>query len=110
LNGAWVQNGPRILGGVTGDGFGASVSICGDTCIVGAPNVDQNGSNSGAAYIYTQVNDAWVQNGPRILGETSGDQFGLSVSISCNTCIIGTQFNKAYIKEGVLYKGDIQIQ
>ena len=35
-----------------GDGFGLSVSISGDTAVVGAHGNDDAGSNSGSAYVY----------------------------------------------------------
>lgn len=40
--------------GATGDRFGVSVSLSGDTAIVSASGDDDNGKSSGCVYIYTQ--------------------------------------------------------
>ena len=46
------------------DEFGRSVSISGDTVVIGAPKNDDNGSNSGSAYIFNRDQggaDNWGQ-------------------------------------------------
>jgi hypothetical protein len=50
--------------GASGDSFGRSVSISGDTVVVGAYGDDDNGSDSGSAYIFSRDQggaDAWGQ-------------------------------------------------
>jgi len=80
----------KKLDGASGSNFGASVSILGDTLVVGATLED---SVTGAAYIFQRD-----QGGANNWGEvkrlvasdrTSGDQFGFSVSNSGDTVIIG---------------------
>ena len=44
------------------DYFGYSVSISGDKVIVGAINNDDNGSNSGSAYIFEWNGTSWVES------------------------------------------------
>lgn len=39
-------------GGSSGDGFGSSIALTGDTVMVGAPGDDQGGADAGAAYLY----------------------------------------------------------
>jgi len=81
------------------DGFGASVSISGNTVAVGAYNATVvNNSGQGAAYVFTEPGSGWVD-----MTETAkltasdgaaGDFFGLSISISGNTVVVGaTQEN-----------------
>lgn len=81
--------------GQAGDEFGHSVAICGDTVIIGAYKHDIGGSNTdqGAAYIFQRNQggaDSWgeVTKITSISG-TTGDEFGVSVSISGDTAIVG---------------------
>ena len=96
----------------TEDQFGYSVSISGNTVIVGAPfedsnatgvNGDQNNDNAGqagAAYVFVRNGTTWTQQaylkGPVVEPFTPGrgsvggaDSFGLSVSISGDTVVVG---------------------
>ena len=41
------------------DYFGMSVSIDGDTVLIGADGDDDNGNKSGSAYVYTHSNGVW---------------------------------------------------
>ena len=79
--------------GAADDEFGYSVAISGDTAIVGAYRDDDNGTDSGSAYVYRR--DA---GGPDSWGEVAkitasdgaaDDQFGVSVAISGDTAIVG---------------------
>ena len=38
-----------------------SVSIDGDTAVIGAYGDDDNGSNSGSAYVYVRSNGVWSE-------------------------------------------------
>ena len=83
-----------------GDEFGRSVSMSGNTTIIGAAGHDANRINgSGAAYVF-------VGPGPRHKGRSwkqqakltphdaaAGDQFGWSVAIDNNTAIVGSRFD-----------------
>ena len=76
--------------GAEGDQFGYSVSIDGNYAIVGARYDDDNGSNSGAAYIYQYTDGVWTQKRWVLAHDGSeGDQFGYSVSIDGNYAIVG---------------------
>ncbi len=78
-----------------GDVFGGSVSLSddGQTLAVGALGEDDNGSNSGAVYIFTRTNSTvWVQQkfikSPSVL---AGENFGQVVALSGdgNTLAVG---------------------
>jgi len=82
-------------GGQPNDYFGFSVGISGDILVVGALFDDENGPQSGSAYLFGR--DA---GGPNVWGQvakitasdgTSGDEFGWSVGISGNTVVIGSR-------------------
>ena len=83
------------------DLFGARFAIDGTTFVVSAdgedsgdPNnqLDNTTSSAGAAYVYELINNDWVQTAylkAPIIGTTSFEQFGFSVSISGNTIAVG---------------------
>ena len=72
------------------DLFGYSVSISGDTAIVGAHGEDTGGSSAGAAYIYQYNGSTWVEQAKlQASDKQAGDLFGHSVSISGDTAIVG---------------------
>ncbi len=78
-----------------GDEFGSSVSISGDTIIVGAHFDDLigNNDNSGSAYVYVRDSGTGVWTEQQKLTPsdgTAGAEFGKSVSISGDTAIVGT--------------------
>ena len=78
--------------GGAGDEFGVSVSIGGDTVIVGAGNATV-GANiaQGAAYVFTGSGSAWSQAAELTASNgAEGDDFGTSVSISGSTVVVGT--------------------
>jgi len=74
--------------GAAGDRFGAGVAIDGTTAIVGADGDDDNGADSGAAYLFdtktgTQLFKLLPADG------AAGDRFGASVDISGAIAIVG---------------------
>ncbi len=76
--------------GEAGDHFGISVSISGDTALVGAYFDDDNGSASGSAYVYVRNGSSWTQQAKLTANDgTEADRFGISVSISGDTALIG---------------------
>ena len=100
------------------DQFGYSVSISGspgnEVAIVGAFLDDDNGTDSGSAYIYCFNGVSWVEE-PKLLASDGAafDQFGYSVSISGDIAIVGARLNddngtdsgSAYIMGGMFISG-----
>ncbi len=84
--------------GAADDNFGNSVSISGDFAIVGAPNDDENGSNSGSAVIYKIVNGTWTEQFKLTASDgAADDNFGVSVSLNGNYALVGaTGAGKTY--------------
>lgn len=81
------------------DAFGTSVSIEGNTVVVGAPDDDNaGGSNAGSAYIFNRTlgTTAWGTNvwalTQKLLASDAApnDAFGTSVAISGNTAAVGS--------------------
>ncbi len=77
--------------GATGDEFGASVAVSGDTVVVGAPSDE---SNTGAAYIFERNEngqDSWGQITKITASDgAGGDNFGTSVAISIDSVVAGS--------------------
>ncbi len=72
------------------DYFGASVAVGVDTIVVGANNDDDRGTDSGAAYVYSLNDNAWVLEAKLLAFDgVANDQFARSVSISNNNILIG---------------------
>lgn len=84
------------------DGFGASVSVSGDTVVVGAAGeasnaigvggnqADNSASNAGAAYVFVRGGSDWTQQAYLKASNTAAsDRFGVSVAVSGDTVIVG---------------------
>ena len=99
--------------GTASDEFGRSVSISGDTAIVGADQDNDNGLNSGSAYIFS-CNQGGADNWGEVKKLTAGDgaandEFGYSVSISEDTAIVGAHYdddNGSYSGSAYIYSRD----
>lgn len=73
-----------------GDNFGLATDISGDYAIIGAPNRDQRGTDSGAAFLFNvsrglQVAVLLASDG------ASQDRFGNAVAISGPTILVGAE-------------------
>ncbi len=80
------------------DSFGNSVSISGDTLVVGAPFEDSDGSsegdnssdNAGAVYVFTRSAGSWTQQAYlKASNADIGDQFGSSVAVNDDSLVVG---------------------
>ncbi len=73
------------------DFFGGSVSISGDTAVIGAHDDDDGGNNSGSAYVFREVGGVWQQVAKLTAADAAPDDlFGYSASISGDTAVIGS--------------------
>jgi len=81
--------------GATDDNFGVSVSISGDTVVVGAFLDDTpSGAGSGSAYVFARVGTTWTEQQKLIGSDTASfDGFGLSVSVSGDITVVGAPFD-----------------
>ena len=76
------------------DEFGHSVAVDGDTVVVGAYQDDDNGSNSGSAYLFTKPNTGRWTTGTQTAKLTASDGadfdlFGYSVAVEGDTVVAG---------------------
>ena len=75
------------------DQFGSSVSISGNTVVVGANYEDTGGAEAGSAYIFTRSGTTWTQQAKiQASDPQAGDQFGESVAIDGDTVVVGAQY------------------
>jgi hypothetical protein len=74
--------------------FGQSVSVSGDTIVVGAYNDDvtDGATDTGAAYLFRADGTEWGVEKISASDATGGDAFGYSVSISGDTVIVGAPY------------------
>ena len=87
------------------DRFGGSVSVWGDTVVVGAYGEDSNATGvngdeadnsvsfAGAAYVFVRSGSDWTQQAYLKASNTgAGDWFGGSVAVSGDTVVVGAKF------------------
>jgi hypothetical protein len=91
----WTQQAKLIASdGQAGDWFGVSVSIYGDTALIGAHGDDDNGNESGSAYVFIRNGTTWTQQAMLQPSDpAAGDLFGCSVSVSGDTALIGAYWD-----------------
>jgi hypothetical protein len=88
--------------GAADDQFGKSVSIDGDTMVIGAIRDDDKGSSSGSAYVYTRDTPSdlasnWAQVAKLTADDGAAqDVFGYSVSIDGDTMVVVALGDDAY--------------
>ena len=88
----------------SGDGFGWSVAIAGDTLAVGAPyegsnatgvngdQTDNSAPRAGAVYVFTRNGGVWTQQAYLKASNTdAGDEFGIAVALVDDTLAVGAR-------------------
>lgn len=91
--------------GALGDRFGGAVALFGDTALIGAPEDNDNGSDSGSAYVFDAGTGA-----PHFklvgTGVDTYDRFGCSVALDGATALIGAD-DRQGIDVGAAYLFDV---
>lgn len=99
----WIQQ-QKLLApdGEDGDWFGWSISVDGDTALIGANGDHDKGYNSGAAYVFTRSDIIWTYQGKLFASDGAEyDDFGCSVALSNDTALIGASRKNNY--KGLAY-------
>jgi len=74
--------------------FGRSVAVHGDTAVIGASENDDNGTNSGAAYVFVRSGASWSEQTKLTASDAAAhDSFGNSVAVHGDTVVIGASGN-----------------
>ena len=73
------------------DSFGSSVSLSGDTAVVGASDAAAAGvADAGSAYVFVRSGTTWTEQAKLVASDPEYfDSFGYSVSVSGNTAVVG---------------------
>ncbi len=87
----WIEQAKLLpFDGSSTDFFGGWVSISGANAVIGAERNDENGTNAGAAYIFSNDGAGWAQQSKLYpLDGEAYDAFGISVAIDGHTVIVG---------------------
>ena len=88
-------------GGTSGDLFGWSIAVLGNTAVVGAPRQGSS-PETGAAYVFQNLGGGWSQIAWLHPSDRGNDKFGVSVAISNSTIVVGAPNNGKH-HEGALY-------
>ena len=90
-DGTWSETKLTASDGADGDFFGHNVAISGTTALVGAYLDDDNGTNSGSAYIYQrQADGSWSEVVKLTASDGAADDyFSRGVAISGDTALVG---------------------
>lgn len=90
----WTEQGRLTAGdGVADDQFGWSVSLSGDTALVGTDRRPVGGQvRQGAAYVFTRSGNTWSELARLSASDgADGDQFGYAVAVSGSTAVVGAR-------------------
>jgi FG-GAP repeat len=88
---AWAQETKiQPADGESGEHFGSCVAMSGDALVVGAHLDDDNGSQSGSAYVYRFDGQQWNQEQKLLASDAEvSDWFGCSVAIDGSIVLVG---------------------
>ncbi len=89
----WYQEAKLTAGdGAANDKFGSSVSLSGNSVIIGAPLDDISANqDQGSAYIFVRNGYVWSQQWKLTAGDGApNDYFGASVDIDFNSVVVGS--------------------
>ncbi|MCP3905007.1 MAG: hypothetical protein GY715_15395 [Planctomycetes bacterium] len=77
--------------GASGDDLGAAISLDGVIAVAGAPEDDDAGSSSGAAYVFRFTGSEWTQEQKLTASDAdNGDDYGFGVAVSGDTIVVGS--------------------
>jgi hypothetical protein len=89
--GTWEQEAKLVpADGQAHDAFGSAVAFDGDRALVAAVYDDDNGSNSGSAYVFTRAGGAWTEEAKLLPADGAEDDwFGFNVALDGDTALLG---------------------
>jgi hypothetical protein len=119
---SWMQAQKLLaVDGAAGDRFGGSVSLGVDRAVVGALMDDDNGAESGAAYIYRYDGSRWISETKLLASDgAAGDRFGQAVFIDGDMVLVGADredenglnagaaYTYDFFNEALLCEGDFE--
>jgi hypothetical protein len=107
-NGVWTQQAYlKPNNAASGDYFGVSLAISGDTIFVGTPRQNtaaavSTATRPGSVFVFTRANDTWSQTQELTPADVDAtDAFGISVDVDVDTMVAGA-FNDS-VSAGAAY-------
>ncbi|MRG91502.1 hypothetical protein [Polyangium spumosum] len=103
----WSESQKLLAGDAQADAsLGYAVAIDADTAVIGAPDDDAKGTDSGAAYVFLRnaATNTWTQSQKLVSGDatlTAGDRFGRAVTVAGNVIAVGAPLDNA--SRGVVF-------
>jgi len=88
----WSQQAKLVADDGNGsDALGSSVTLDGDTAVIGAPSdEDPNGEGGGSAYVFSRSDRTWSQQAKLFADDgDSNDSFGIAATFNGDTAVIG---------------------
>lgn len=91
----WTQQAKLTAAdGANLDFFGAYVSLSGETLLASSQNDDDNGTDSGSAYVFVRNGTTWTQQAKLTASDGAlGDSLGWSLALSADTALIGANLD-----------------
>lgn len=91
----WTQQAKLVADdAAAGDRLGLAVGISGDAVVVGAYRNDDNGTDSGSAYIFGRSGSTWTQQEKLVADDAAAeDGFGRAVAIFGDSVVVGAYGN-----------------
>jgi hypothetical protein len=88
----WVQEQKLTAGdGAVGDQYSRDVSVSGNAVAIGAWKDDDNGADSGSAYLYSHDGTSWIEQQKLLASDGAAvDEFGISVSVDGSVVMVGS--------------------
>ena len=96
-NGIWTEQAKLTASdAAAGDNFGYSVSVSGDTAVIGAYGDDHAGkTDAGSVYVFVRSGGIWTHQAKLTASDAgASDRFGWSVSVSGDTAVIGAPYDR----------------
>ncbi|UCE61549.1 MAG: FG-GAP repeat protein [Phycisphaerales bacterium] len=105
---SWVEEQKLVASDAAADDrMGTSVAVSGNRVIVGAPQDDDQGSNSGSAYVYRWDSSRWVEETKLLLSDGAAlDTFGTSVAVFGDLAAVGAHLTDF---DGVTDSGSVSV-
>ncbi|MBF0622121.1 MAG: tandem-95 repeat protein, partial [Magnetococcales bacterium] len=91
-SGSWSETEALVPSAAeAGDDIGQAVAVSGDVALISATGDDDQGSNAGAAYLYTKQTDgSWTQTTKLTASDGSaGESFGNALDVDGTTAVVG---------------------
>lgn len=89
-DGTWTQQRKFTGAALQDDEFGQWVALDGDTALVGAPLDNGDGTDRGAAYVFTRSGGSWTQQTKLTASDAhDNDLFGNVVALDGDTALVG---------------------